>query len=81
MAAKKDRKIDFEKSLAELEELVEDMETGELSLEESLKAFEKGMKLSKDCQEALAAAEQKVRILTEDKGDPEFADYPLDDSE
>lgn len=79
MTAKKERKIDFEKSLAELEELVEEMESGELSLEDSLKAFEKGMKLSRDCQEALAAAEQKVRLLIDDKEEPEFADYPADD--
>ncbi len=55
---------DFEKALEELEGLVERMETGELPLEESLKAFERGITLTRHCQESLKAAEQKVEILT-----------------
>lgn len=55
----------FEKSLAELEAIVTKMEQGELSLEESLNAFEKGVKLSKECQKALKTAEQKVNKLVE----------------
>lgn len=55
----------FEESLAELEQLVETMEKGELSLEESLQSFEKGIALTKNCQEALTAAEQKVEILSQ----------------
>ncbi len=81
--AKKGKKIEFEKSLAELEALVEDMEAGELSLEESLKAFEKGMKLSRDCQQALAEAEQKVQVLLAEGGDnaePQYTDFVDDDS-
>lgn len=53
----------FEQSLAELESLVERMESGEMSLEDSLKAFEEGIKYTRDCQNALAKAEQKVQLL------------------
>jgi exodeoxyribonuclease VII small subunit len=56
---------DFEKALGELESLVERMEQGELSLEASLKEFERGIALARQCQKALQAAEQKVRMLTE----------------
>ncbi|MAS83688.1 MAG: exodeoxyribonuclease VII small subunit [Legionellales bacterium] len=62
---KKNNKIDFEKAFLELEELVETMEEGDLSLEESLKCFEKGILLTKSCQQALSEAEQKVKILLE----------------
>lgn len=53
----------FEKALQELEALVEKMEQGELSLEDSLQHFEKGVQLSRACQQALMEAEQKVEIL------------------
>ena len=62
-ASKKAVKVEFEKSLADLEALVNAMEKGNLSLEDSLKAFEEGVKLSRDCQQALKDAEQKVEIL------------------
>lgn len=65
----KAKNINFEKSLDQLEELVEDMEHGDLTLEESLKAFEKGVKLTRDCQSALDQAEQKVQLLIEDNGE------------
>ena len=55
----------FEESLAKLEGLVEKMEAGELSLEDSLKTFEEGVKLTRQCQQALVAAEQKVKVLIE----------------
>jgi exodeoxyribonuclease VII small subunit len=57
--------VTFEAALGELEHLVERMETGELSLEESLAAFERGVKLTRHCQAALQAAELKVKVLTE----------------
>ncbi|KAB7627826.1 exodeoxyribonuclease VII small subunit [Alkalilimnicola sp. S0819] len=57
--------VDFEKSLKELEALVERMEQGDLSLEDSLKSFERGIVLTRECQEALKEAEQKVQILVE----------------
>lgn len=58
----------FESSMEELEKLVEQMEQGDISLEESLKAFERGIKLTRTCQQALQEAEQKVQILLEKNG-------------
>jgi exodeoxyribonuclease VII small subunit len=57
--------VSFEAALAELESLVEKMETGDLSLEESLAAFERGVKLTRHCQSALERAELKVKVLTD----------------
>lgn len=54
--------------MQELEQLVEQMERGDLSLEESLKSFERGIKLTRTCQQALQDAEQKVQILLEKNG-------------
>lgn len=62
MATKK-KNVDFEKSLSELDRLVTAMEGGEMSLEESLKSFEQGVKLTRECQQALQEAEQKVELL------------------
>ncbi|MEH6558363.1 MAG: exodeoxyribonuclease VII small subunit [Oceanicoccus sp.] len=62
------KSIDFEEALDQLEELVEDMENGDLTLEESLKAFEQGIKLTRECQSALSQAEQKVQLLIEENG-------------
>jgi exodeoxyribonuclease VII small subunit len=59
---------DFEASLAELEGIVEKLEHGELSLEESLKQFERGVQLTRVCQTALTQAEQKVEILLRKPG-------------
>ncbi len=78
MAKKKDT-IDFEKSLKTLEKIVDDMETGELSLEQSLSAFEKGIKLTKECQTALTQAEQRVEVLIEEHGEESLE--PFDPSE
>ena len=55
--------LDFEKSLTELEQIVERLELGELSLDESLKQFERGIALTRSCQSSLQQAEQKVEIL------------------
>ncbi len=71
MTKKKQTAFDFETSLADLEELVTAMEEGELSLEESLQAFEKGIKLTRECQSALKSAEQKVQVLINENGDTE----------
>lgn len=65
----------LETSLDKLETLVERMESGDLSLEDSLKAFEEGVRLSRDCQQALAQAEQKVRILMEQSQEAEPDDF------
>jgi exodeoxyribonuclease VII small subunit len=58
------REPGFEERLAELEALVDTLERGDLTLEQSLAAFERGVVLTRTCQKALDAAEQKVRILT-----------------
>jgi exodeoxyribonuclease VII small subunit len=70
MAAKQ-KQARLEDALATLESLVERMESGELSLEESLKAFEDGIRLTRECQQALQQAEQKVRILLDQHQDAE----------
>lgn len=76
MAAKK-KAIDFENSLQQLEVLVTTMEKGELSLEQSLKAFEEGIKLTRECQTRLSEAEQKVQLLLEQQG--QLSSQPFDD--
>jgi len=55
---------DFEASLAELESIVQRLEHGELPLEESLRQFERGVALTRNCQKALRQAEQKIRVLS-----------------
>jgi|HubBroStandDraft_6_1064221.scaffolds.fasta_scaffold606530_2 exodeoxyribonuclease VII small subunit len=55
--------VDFEASLAELEALVERLEQGDLPLDDALKSFERGVALTRQCQGALKAAQQKVEIL------------------
>ena len=68
----------FEQSISELEEIVSELENGDVTLDESLSLFEKGIKLSKGCQKMLDEAEKKVSILmTDDNGEiqkEEFGD-------
>jgi exodeoxyribonuclease VII small subunit len=71
--------VDFEQQLASLEGLVESLESGELNLEESLKSFEQGIKVARDCQAALKSAEQKVEVLMR-QGD-ELVSQPFEDQE
>lgn len=78
MSKKKDTLFNFEESLAALEDLVSAMEEGELSLEQSLQAFEKGIKLTRECQSALQKAEQKVQILIAENGSPDAIDFNPD---
>lgn len=66
---------DFEHSLEELEAIVEKMERGELSLEQSLAAFEKGVKLTRDCQATLRKAEQRVHELLKENGELKEAPF------
>ncbi len=68
MPKKQTSNLDFDGAIRELEALVERMEKGELSLEESLKTFERGIELTRACQKALDEAEQKVEILTQKDG-------------
>lgn len=65
------KEFDFEQALEKLEEIVTSLEDGELSLEESLQAFEKGIKLTRNCQGALKSAEQKIQLLLNEDGDVE----------
>lgn len=58
----------FEKSLSDLQALVERLESGDLSLEESLATFEQGIALTRECQSALQEAEQRVQVLLEQNG-------------
>lgn len=64
MTKKTDENINFEESLTNLEKIVEQLEQGQLPLDQSLKQFEQGVKLIRHCQQALKTAEQKVKILT-----------------
>ena len=68
-AGPKKKAADFELSLSTLEALVNKMEKGDLTLEESLQAFETGIQLTRDCQTRLAAAEQQVQKLIEQQGE------------
>jgi exodeoxyribonuclease VII small subunit len=63
--------LSFEDALTQLESLVEQMERGDLSLEDSLASFERGVALTRRCEAALRAAEQKVEILSEKTADAE----------
>jgi exodeoxyribonuclease VII small subunit len=71
------RSPDFERSLAELEELVERLEQGDLPLDEALSTFERGVALTRECQGALQAAQQRVEILLR-RGAAEPAPEPFD---
>jgi exodeoxyribonuclease VII small subunit len=76
--ARKKVAFDFEQSLAELQQLVERLESGELSLEDSLTCFEQGIGLTRDCQAALSQAEQKVQILLECDGKLQETPFEVD---
>ena len=65
----------FEDALGQLEKLVDSMEQGEMSLDDSLKAFEEGIKLTRKCQKSLDEAEQKVKILLENTPDAELEPF------
>jgi exodeoxyribonuclease VII small subunit len=67
---------DFEAALAELEQIVQRLEQGELTLEESLRQFERGVELTRSCQKALRQAEQKIRVLSR-RPDGELAEQDL----
>jgi exodeoxyribonuclease VII small subunit len=73
------KKINLEKSLADLETLVEELESGDLPLEKAMKKFEEGIKLTRLCQSALKEAEQKVEILLQSAGGEELEDFEVED--
>jgi exodeoxyribonuclease VII small subunit len=68
MAKKKIENLSFEESLSELETIVQNLEQGELSLEDSMTLFERGLNLSQASQEKLKNAEQKIQILLTKNG-------------
>ncbi|MBS98757.1 MAG: exodeoxyribonuclease VII small subunit [Oceanospirillaceae bacterium] len=70
---------DFENSLAQLEAVVERMEQGDLPIEDALKAFEEGVKLTRECQTILDQTEQKVQVLIEQQG--ELKTRPFDEAD
>jgi exodeoxyribonuclease VII small subunit len=72
MGAKKT--VNLEKAIADLEALVEELESGDLPLEKAMKKFEEGIKLTRGCQAALKEAEQKVEILLKNAGGEEALD-------
>lgn len=81
MARIKSDNFNFEKALEQLNNLVEKMETGGLSLEDSLKSFEQGIALTRQCQTALKQAEQKVQILLEKNNKLSLENYPNEEEE
>ena len=72
--------VDFEAALTELESLVAQMEAGEMTLEASLAAFERGVKLTRHCQAALKNAELKVKVLTDENTLEDLDIEDLDDA-
>ena len=76
--ARAKKKVDFEDNLKALEDVVRQLEDGELSLESSLAAFEQGIKLTRECQTALNLAQQKVQLLVEKESGAELIDFEPD---
>ena len=74
------KSLDFESAMRDLEEIVERLEQGDLPLEESLAAFERGVMLTRCCKTALKAAEQKVEILLKKAGEPSVEEFNPDEA-
>lgn len=85
MAKKDSRELKFEEAIADLEQVVEQLESGDLSLEDSLAAFEKGVVLVRYCNHKLSEVEKKVELLVKDKQGQlqlkSFGNGPAADSE
>ncbi|WP_062062686.1 exodeoxyribonuclease VII small subunit [Cellvibrio sp. OA-2007] len=77
----KKKGVDFEQSLSTLESLVTRMEQGDMTLEESLQAFEAGIALTRECQTRLAAAEQQVNKLIEQQGNISLEPFHADEGD
>lgn len=77
--ARKTKDAGFEGTLAELEELVARMEAGDLPLEEALRNFERGVQLTRECQAALQAAQQRVQVLTQRAAGPVLEEFSAAD--
>ncbi len=70
-----EKKVDFEKSMEELEKIVAKLEKGDLNLDDSVKEFEKGMKISKECNNILESAEKRITILLQKEGNIEEENF------
>lgn len=77
--AEQEKPATFEQALEELEQLVERLEGGDLPLEDALADFERGVKLTRECQQKLASAEQKVKVLMEEGGEVREQPFDIDD--
>ncbi len=71
--------VNLEKAITDLEELVEELESGDLPLEKAMKKFEEGIKLTRGCQAALKEAEQKVEILLQSAGGEALEDFEVEE--
>ncbi len=78
--AEQNKPLDFEASLSQLETLVEKLENSEFTLEQSLQAFESGVKLTRQCQQSLSDAEQKVQLLIEENGQSQAVPFQGDNA-
>ena len=79
--ARKPKEAGFESTLAELEELVARMEAGNLPLEEAMRSFERGVQLTRECQAALQAAQQRVQVLTQRASGVALVDFDAEGTE
>ena len=73
-----EKSINLEKALTDLEEIVEELESGDLPLEKAMQKFEEGIKLTRGCQTALKEAEQKVEILLKSAGGEDLEEFEVD---
>ena len=78
--SKKTKESGFEATLAELEALVSRMEAGELPLDQALSHFERGVQLTRECQQQLQQAQQRVQILQQQAGGPVLEPFAGDDA-
>ena len=78
MAEKKEKELNFEESLANLETIVKKLETGEVPLDDAIKEFQKAMTLAKACDEKLKTAEEAITKLVKDNGD--VVDFQVEES-
>ena len=74
------KKINFEENMEKLEKIVTDLEKGELNLDDSVKKFEEGIKLSKECNKILEEAEKKITILLEENGETKEEIFNTDEN-
>jgi len=79
--AKKSALPDFESALNELEKIIEKMESGDQSLEESLKSFQRGIELTRTCQQGLKEAEQRVEKLLAENGEVKIEPFDTETEE